>query len=341
MGGTRIPLALILSALAALAAVLAGCSGDSPETPADASTPVASASAAASPDTTVEASPSASAPAASTTAAAAAMAFTDSTGTEVTLDGPPQRIISLSPGVTEILFAIGAGDRVVAADEASDYPEAALALEKLAYFEPDPEAALALDPDLVIMATNQEQQVQQFRDLGLPVFLAREPETLEGVVESVRLVGDITGRVPEAAALAGDMEQRIEMVTSAIEDIDEGPLVFFELDAGLYTAGPGTFIGGMLELLKARNVAEDAATDFPQLSSEAVIDRNPDVVLLADAEFGESLDTVAARPGWEAVAAVQQGRVYPVDPDLTNRPGPRIVEGLAAMARALYPDRFE
>ena len=266
--------------------------------------------------------------------------FTDSSGTAITLDAAPTQIISYSPGATEILFAIGACDRVVATDEFSDFPAQVAELPKVAYSAPDPERALTFEPDLIIMAIRQEGQVPQFRGAGIPTALIAEADSVQGVLENVRLLGRITGNVEEAGALASEMERRIAAVVEALADVEEGPVVFLELTNDLYTISPDTFIGGMLTLLKARNVAAGAASPFPQLTAEAVIEADPEVVLLTDAEFGESLETVAARPGWSGVRAVINGRVVALDPDIVNRPGPRIVEGIEEMARLLYPDRF-
>ena len=275
---------------------------------------------------------------------AAASAFPrtieDSSGASVTIEASPQRIVSHSPGATEILFAIGAGGRVVAADEFSDYPPETAQLERVAYANPDPERELALDPDLVLMAANQLEQVEQFRDLGLTVLYVEEASTVAGVVESVRFFGELTGDDERAEALAEEMGGRIAAVTAELADIEAGPRVFFELDGTLYTVGTDTFVGDLLTLLRASNIAEGAASAFPQLTAEAVIEANPEVVLLADGEFGESIETVCARPGWSAIAACETGRVHAIDPDLTNRPGPRVVEGLEEIARLLYPERF-
>ena len=268
------------------------------------------------------------------------LTITDASGTAVVMASPPGRIISYSPGATEILFAIGAGGRVVAADRFSDYPAAAEALPKLEYLDPDPEAALALEPDLMLFASAQRAQLQQFRDLGMTVLFLPEPDSIEGIYEQIRLLGRLTANVDAAERLAAEMRDRIAVVTDAIAGVEQGPRVFFELSAELYTVAPDTFVGGMLSTLKAHNVAAGAPTSFPQLSAEAVIDADPEVVLLADAEFGESLASLAARPGWAGVSAVVNGRVYAIDPDTTNRPGPRIADGIEAIARALYPDRF-
>lgn len=280
----------------------------------------------------------------STAAAAGAVAFpltvTDSGGQSLTLQAPARAIVSHSPGATEILFAIGAGAQVVAADEFSDFPEAAKVLRKVKYTDPSPEAEIALQPDLVILATNQKAQIEPFRRLGLPVFYNQEPDGLAGVLTNVRLLGRMTGHVAEAEALATQMQRRIDAVTAKIADVQQGPKVFYELSDTLYTAAPNTFIGGMLTALKARNVAQGATSQFPQLTAEAVIAAGPEVLLLADHQYGGTPERVRARPGWSTMPAVRDGRMYPVDADLVNRPGPRIVDGMEQVAKMLYPDRF-
>lgn len=307
-------------ALVALVTMFAACSSDAPKataTPSGSSTPAAAATPAAFP-----------------------LTVTDSGGASLTLNAPARAIISHSPGATEILFAIGAGGQVVAADEFSNYPAEAKALRKVKYTDPSPEAEIALQPDLVIMATNQKAQVEAFRRLGLPVFFNQEPDSVEGVLRNVRLLGSMTGRTAEAEALAKQMQVRIDAVTSKLTDVQQGPTVFYELSDSLFTAAPQTFIGGMLTALKARNIAQGAASPFPQLTAEAVIAAGPQVILLANHQYGGAPEQVKARPGWSSIPAVRDNRLHPVNPDLVNRPGPRIVEGLELMARLLYPDRF-
>jgi iron complex transport system substrate-binding protein len=263
-----------------------------------------------------------------------------SDGHELVLDSRPARIVSYSPGATETLFAIGAGEQVIAADEFSDFPSETATLERVSYSNPDPERLLAIEPDLVILATRQKEQVEQLRGLGLPVLFASEPERVEGVFESIALLGAATGHEQEAAALVAEMRGRFDAVAARIADVGEGPTVFYELSDDLYTVAPDTFIGGMLSLLRAGNVAAGAVSPFPQLSSEAVIAADPAVILLADAEHGPNAESVSSRPGWSGIAAVVEGRIHPIDPDLVNRPGPRIAEGIEVMARLLYPYRF-
>jgi iron complex transport system substrate-binding protein len=266
---------------------------------------------------------------------------TDSSDVRVTIESPPVRIVSISPAATEILFAIGAGDRVVGTDSFSNYPPEAEATAKLDYSQPDPEAALALDPDLVIMASRQQEQVRQFRDLGMTVLYLEEAATVDGVYESIELLGELTGQDAEARELVGSMRERIGAVTSKLTGVTEGPRVFYEITTDLYTASPDTFIGSMLTMLKAKNIAEGATTQFPQLTAEALISADPEVVLLADAKFtGENAESVSARPGWANVAAVKNKRIFVIDDDIASRPGPRIAEAVEEIAKALYPDRF-
>jgi iron complex transport system substrate-binding protein len=316
----------MLAAFAVAVALLLGACGDDSGS--------ASATATASPSTT-------SAVTATAEATLAPIEATDSSGVAISLEGPAQRIVSHSPGVTEILFAIGAGDQVVAADEFSDYPEAAAALPKVTYAAPDPEQDLSFEPDLVILASNQEQSVGQFRSLGVPVFYLREPDDLDGVMASIRLLGRLSGHEAEAEALASDMEQRLEAVTSVVADVEAGPRVFWELDSTLYTVSPETFIGAALTVLKAQNIAAGATSPYPQLTAEAVVAADPEVILLADAQWGVTVESVGERPGWTGVTAVVEGRVHPVDEDIMSRPGPRIVDGVEAIAALLYPDLFQ
>ena len=320
---------LLLLALAALWLGVA-CSDDDETSPESTAASSAAATTSATASTGVG----------SATAVQFPLTVTDSGGTEVTIEAPPARIISLSPGATEILFAIGAGGQVVAADRFSDYPAETEGLPKLEYSNPDPEAALDHDPELVVMAGRQAEPVQQFRDLGMTVLFVDSAESLDEVYENITMLGQITGHDAEAAAVVAGMRERIDAVVAQIDDIETGPTVFYEISADLYTTGPDTFIGSIIALLKGQNIAEGATSPFPQLTAEAVIEANPEVIMLSDAEFGENAETVAARPGWADVAAVVDGRIYPIDPDLMDRPGPRLADAVEVLARALYPERF-
>jgi cobalamin transport system substrate-binding protein len=318
----------MFAAIALIAVLLvSACTSGDEATPTPTPEPTATATATPTPTATPEPTPE-------------PVVVTDSDGVELTLEVPPTRIISFSPGATEILFAIGAGDQVVAVDEWANYPPETENLERVKYIDPDPERVLSLDPDLLLMATAQQPQVEQLRSLDLQVMFNLEPDSIQGVLDNILLLGLITGHTEEAEALVADIEARIALVEAAIADIDEGPRVFYELSNDLYTVAPDTFIGGTLTLLKAQNVAAGAKSAFPQLTAEALIEANPEVVLLADAAWGESLETVSGRPGWDVVDAVVNERVFGVDPDTGNRPGPRIIDSIEEIAALLYPERF-
>ncbi|PKN78965.1 MAG: ABC transporter substrate-binding protein [Chloroflexi bacterium HGW-Chloroflexi-9] len=291
------------------------------------------------------ATPTEATPSATVSVAATLPAFPltvrDSSGASIVIEARPERIVSHSPAVTEILFAVGAGAQMIAVDEFSNYPPEAVGLQQVRYSDPDPEQGVALEPDLIIFGGRQQGSVEAFRALGLPVFLTAEAPTIEAVLDDIMLIGRISGHVAEAEVLVAELRGRINAIATKVADVTEGPTVFYELTDGLYTVAPESFIGGMLTLLKARNIAAGAETAYPQLTAEVVVERNPEVILLADGDFGVSLETLKERPGWAKIAAVESGRVVGVDPDISSRPGPRIVDALELFAKALYPDRFE
>ena len=211
----------------------------------------------------------------------------DSGGTAVTLPAAAQRIVSFSPAATEVLFAIGAGNQVVGVDKFSDYPAATSSLPKLEYEKPAPEPTLALNPDLVIMATEQEGEAPQFRSLGMRVLLLEEPADLAGIYNQIDLLGQLTGHSADADALDASMKSRIDAIAARLKGIATGPSVYYEITQDGFTVGPHSFIGSLLDLAKAKNIASGATTDFPQLSAEAIIAANPDVILLTDSgDFG-------------------------------------------------------
>jgi iron complex transport system substrate-binding protein len=283
-------------------------------------------------------------PAASPEPTGAATGFpvtvTRSDGRELTIAAAPQRIASLSPGATEVLYAIGAGPQIVATDLQSDYPPEAANTSKLDAFQPNLEAIAGVEADLIIIASNQDNVVEALDGLGETVLFLEVPDTIDGVMEQVRLLARVSGRAREGERLAEQMRGRIEGVTRRLADVHEGPRVYHELDNTFFTVAPNSFVGDFYNLLRARNIAEGAPTAYPQLSQEEILDRDPEVIILADADAGESPQTVKARPGWGVISAVKNDRIYVIDPDLVSRPGPRVADGLEQLARFLYPERF-
>jgi iron complex transport system substrate-binding protein len=268
------------------------------------------------------------------------LTITDDAGRQVTFEQAPQRIISIAPSNTEILYALGLDDRVVGLDAFSNFPPEVAEKPRVGdYLEPDLERVAAADPDLILATEfHVDTVLPELETLGLPTVVL-EPANLDEVFASIMQVGAIVGEPAHAAALVCALQERADAVVAAVAGAPRTS-VFFELDPGLYTVGPGTFIADIIERAGGDNIAADAAEMWPQLSAEAVVSANPDVILLADEAGGVTPEQVAARSGWEDIAAVAQGRVIVIDPDLVARPGPRVVDGLEAVAAALHPDRF-
>ena len=266
--------------------------------------------------------------------------ITDDAGRMVSIARTPERIVSIAPSNTEILYALGLEDRVVAVDSYSNYPPAATAKPQVGdYVDPDLERVAAASPDL-IFATDVHvlTVVPALEALGLPVVVL-EPANIDEVFADILLVGAVTSESDRAERLVCDLQARVDAVTVAIAGSPR-PRVFFELSPDLFTAGPGSFVADVIERAGGENIAAGAAEMWPQLSAEAVVSANPEVILLADHEAGVTADQVAARAGWRSLDAVGDSRIVPIVSDLVARPGPRVVDGLEAIAAALHPDRF-
>jgi len=282
-----------------------------------------------------------STPAATTAAIQYPLTLTDGKSRSVTLEAEPQRIASLSPAATEILFAVGAGDQVAAVDKFSNYPPEAKTRQQLDAFEPNVEAIAGAQPDLVFVVYDPGNLVDGLTNAGLTVFFLETPTSVEGVLDQIRVLGQATGHPQEAEELVTTMEQGISAIEERLAGVEQGPRLFHEVDNQLYTVAPDSFVGNLYTILKAQNIAAGSDQAFPQLSQEAIIEADPEVIILGDAAGGESADTVKARPGWGSISAVQSNRIYVIDPDIVSRPGPRLVDALKTLAQMLYPERFE
>ncbi|HEV8635040.1 MAG TPA: cobalamin-binding protein [Chloroflexota bacterium] len=264
----------------------------------------------------------------------------DDAGRQVTIARPPQRIVSIAPSNTEILFALGLGDRVVAVDQYSNFPPEAKQKAQLgSYVKPNLEALVAATPDLVLATEVHTKSVLPELEGRNLTAVVVDPKNVDEVFDRILLVGKVTGQDARAEKLVGELKERTASVTAKVKDAPK-TRVFLELSPELHTAGPGTFVHDLIERSAGQNVAADAGQPWPQLSLEALVQRDPEVILLADEVAGETPEKVKARPAWDKVSAVKAGRVVVIDPDLASRPGPRIVDGLELVARALHPDRF-
>ncbi len=278
------------------------------------------------------------------TAQQTTLSLTDDLDREVTIPTSVQKIISLAPSNTEILFAVGAGSQVIARDDFSNYPEEAVELPSIGGAQGyNLEQITSLQPDLVLAAEiNSMEDVKALEDLGLNVYYMKNPTDLEGLYKNLVLVGEITGHKSEAEKLAESSKARVTAVEKAVESITLRPKVFYELDgsdpAKPWTSGPGTYIDLLLQKAGAVNSAAGMESAWAQFSQEALIIENPDVILLGDANYGVLPADVAARPGWEHIKAVAENRVYPFNDDLVSRPGPRMVDGLEELLKLIHPE---
>ncbi|MDQ2692746.1 MAG: ABC transporter substrate-binding protein, partial [Chloroflexota bacterium] len=277
------------------------------------------------------------------TSAATPLTVTDGLGREVTLDAVPQRIVSLAPSNTEILFAIGAGNQVVGRDQLSDFPEEAKELPDIGstFEELNTELIVSLDPDLVLAAEiNTPEQVKQLEDLGLTVYYLKNPLTLEEMYGNLEIVAELTGREDEAAALIESLQARVAAVDEKIAPLSSRPGVFYELDATdpakPFTAGKGTFIDQLIDRAGGFNIASDLE-GYPQISLEQVVAADPAFIILGDARYGVTPESIAGRPGWGNLSAVKNEQVFPFNDDLVSRPGPRLVDALEELAKLLRP----
>ncbi|WP_419932859.1 ABC transporter substrate-binding protein [Candidatus Poriferisodalis sp.] len=337
---TALPLRL-LWALAALLLLASACGSDdttsspaaAPATDAAASTEAPAATQA--PTTTTEAAAPADEP---EEAAADAEETEDTEPTPAEPEHRYQRIVSISPTGTEILFAIGAGDRVVAVDEFSYYPPEAPVTD-LSGWQPNVEAIASYDPDLVVMGSDGDIQAN-LESLGIAVLPIDAPATFDEVYVQIAQFGDVTEQADEAAGVISEMSSEIAALIDAAPDAS-GLTYYHELTDGLYSVTSSTFIGQVYSLFGLHNIADPADSDgssygYPQLSDEYIVDADPDLIFLADTLCcGQNAETIAARPGWDLLSAVQNGRVVELNDDIVSRWGPRLVEFIAAISDAV------
>ncbi|CCG01917.1 ABC transporter substrate-binding protein [Blastococcus saxobsidens] len=257
---------------------------------------------------------------------------------ELTLEDQPENIVSMSPTATEMLFAIGAGDQVEAVDDNSNYPAGAPTTE-LSAFTPNAEAIAEYEPDLVVLSNDQNGIVDALDALSIPTLLLPAAESLDDTYEQLETLGEATGHAEEADEVAADVQDRIAAAVESVPADAEGASVYHELGPELYSATSDTFIGSIYRMFGLENIADgapDAAGGYPQLSPEYVVGQAPELIVLADTKCCEqSAETVAQRPAFGTVPAVQEGRILEADDDIASRWGPRIAEFAESVAETL------
>lgn len=276
---------------------------------------------------------------------ASALTVIDDTGRSVTLDGPPKRIMTLTPGNTEILFALGAEERIVAVDQWSDFPPAAKAKPRVVPFAPSLEQIVQFRPDLILSTWVSAEPLLPLERQGIKIMVFA-PRTIEEIYHNILVIGRIVQAETRAENLVRAMRRRVAAIVAKVRDAPR-PKVFIELDGSdpgrPFTAGSGSFIDALIRLAGGVNVAAHARTAWPQFSVEELIKADPDLIILSDTVTSANRQTpelVAQRPGWSGLRAVRLGTIVAIDADVISRPGPRIGEGLERLARLLHPDRF-
>ena len=287
-------------------------------------------------------------PAPTATPAPEPIKLTDGLGRSIELAAPAQRIVSIAPSNTEMLFALGAGKQVVGREELSDYPAEAKNVTSIGsvFQKINTEAIVALKPDLILAAEiNSPEQVKALEDLKLTVYYLPNPKTFDDLYANLKTVGKLTGRSAEAAKLNESLKARYDAVANKLAAAKDAPTVFYEIDATdptkPYTSGPGTFIDLVIGLAGGKNIGAELKGAFAQISSEELVKQNPNIVVLGDALYGVTPESVAQRPGWNALSAIKDKQVFAFDDNLISRPGPRLIDGLEQMAKLLHPELFK
>ena len=272
------------------------------------------------------------------------LTLTDMMNREVKLAGPAKQIVVLTPSDCEILYALGVGDRVVGRGTYCNYPEAVKAVAEVASGkDANLEQIVALKPDLVLMSTmgHSKELVEAIEKAGVPV-LVTDAQTIEGVYTAIRLIAKAVGQDEAAETLVKDMQDRFAALKEKAAKVATGQTIYFEtspLAWGLYTAGKKTFMQELADILNLKNILDDLE-DWPPVSEEQVITRNPQIIVTTSMYFGEGpkpLEELLSRKGWEEISAIQDGRCLNADANEITRPGPRLIDA----AEALYTFVFE
>lgn len=261
----------------------------------------------------------------------------DDAGRRVRIDRAPERIISLAPSNTELLFALGAGERLVGVTRYCNYPPAAERVARVGDVNLNFEEIVGLRPDLIIaVGSMQGDSIDRLEKLGCKVIVL-EARRVADVPRHLRLLGRAMGLAAQAETQARSFENRIAVVTARVKRSSAQPRVFVEIwNQPLISVGPGTYLNELIEMAGGASISSDCSTQWPHFSEEMVIQRNPEVVILTCFNRAE----VMKRESWKGLSAMKTGRVYEVNPDIYVRPTPRLADGLEQLARWLHPEIY-
>ncbi len=283
----------------------------------------------------------------SSTASTFPVTVTDGTGEEITIEDKPERIVSLLPSNTETAYALGLEDEIVGVSDYDNYPESVSEKTKLGGIEINVEKLLELNPDLALLSASQgandKETIKQFQSAGIDVVVVPDANSIEGAYEIIELIAKSTGKEAEGKEIIADMKKEVSAFKEKSADVKESKKVWIEVSASpdLYTTGSSTFMNEMLEIIGAENIAADQE-GWVTMSEETVIERNPDVIITTYGDYVDNPEEqVYARSGWTEVKAVKNKEVYDVNSDTVTRPGPRLIDGLREIAKAVYPDVYK
>ena len=266
--------------------------------------------------------------------------FVDDLGRKLYLAKTPQRIVSLAPSVTEMLFAIGLNEEIVGVTEFCDFPPGALTKPKVGYATPNLESIVGLQPQLVLAPRSflRVDLLNKLEQLKIPTFIF-DPHTVEDIFAHIQLLGRMVGHAEEANAQAALMRKQLSHLSNRLADLPRPSLLYVLNSEPLITVGPGSFIHRLIELAGGRNAADQTSAPYPRLTMEEVLRQNPDILLFPTGrQEGIPQSEQDSWKRWTTLSAVQHGKLFQVDSDLLNRPGPRIIEGLKQLVKILHPE---
>lgn len=274
--------------------------------------------------------------------------FTDDLKREVSVPIPLTSVVTLAPSLTETLVYLGAEDLITAVDINSDYPESISELPRITGWDMsiNYEALTALEPDLILASEMTSlEAISSMEDLGLNVFCIKNPADFPELFESILMIGELIDKTPEAEELTAKLSDQAAEIEAIAAKAETTPLVFYEIDATdpakPWTAGKGTFISKLIQMAGGENLGDELEGEWIQISLEALLKADPQIILLGDSMYGSTAEAAAQRTGWSDISAVKNGMLYEFDDNLVTRPGPRLVEGFELIAQMIHPELFK
>lgn len=273
----------------------------------------------------------------------------DATGEKVTIEEKPKKIVTLIPSNTEVVFALGLGDKVVGVSDNDNYPEETKDIEKVGGMEMNTELIVSMKPDLVLAhassAHNSNEGLQQLKDAGIDVLVVNDAQSFKAVYESIDMIGQATGEHEKSKQIIADMKTKLKAISEKAKSIKEedrkNVLVEVSPSPEIYTPGKNTFMNEMLTMIAADNAAADL-DGWAKINEESMIAANPDVIITTYGNYTKDpVSDVTGRKGWQDVTAVKNVQVFDVNSDLVTRSGPRLIEGVEELAKSIYPNVFE